>query len=95
LDSERPAATIQDFSQGAIQAETGPLDAAIQGSGFFITQNANGNTLYTRDGTFQMDDKGNLTTATGEDVMGWTALNADAASTPVAPLAISRSLRAR
>jgi len=69
--------TIQDFSQGAIQAETGPLDAAIQGSGFFITQNANGNTLYTRDGTFQMDDKGNLTTATGEDVMGWTALNAD------------------
>jgi flagellar hook protein FlgE len=69
--------TIQDFSQGAIQSETGPLDAAIQGSGFFITQNVNGNTLYTRDGTFQMDDKGNLTTATGEDVQGWTALNPD------------------
>jgi flagellar hook protein FlgE len=69
--------TIQDFSQGAIQSETGPLDAAIQGSGFFVTQNANGNTLYTRDGTFQVDNKGNLTTATGEDVQGWTALNAD------------------
>src|SRR6202050_1072460 len=69
--------TIQDFSQGAIQSETGPLDAAIQGSGFFVTQNSNGNTLYTRDGTFQVDNKGNLTTATGEDVQGWTALNAN------------------
>jgi len=69
--------TIQDFSQGAIQSETSPLDAAIQGNGFFITQNTNGNTLYTRDGTFQVDNKGNLTTATGEDVQGWTALNAD------------------
>jgi len=69
--------TIQDFSQGAIQSETSPLDAAIQGNGFFITQNTNGNTLYTRDGTFQVDNKGNLTTSTGEDVQGWTALNAD------------------
>ncbi len=68
--------TIQDFSQGAIQTETSPLDAAIQGNGFFITQNANGNTLYTRDGTFQVDNSGNLVTATGAAVQGWTALDA-------------------
>jgi flagellar hook protein FlgE len=68
--------TIQDFSQGAIQSETSPLDAAIQGNGFFITQNANGNTLYTRDGTFQVDNSGNLVTATGAAVQGWTALDA-------------------
>jgi flagellar hook protein FlgE len=68
--------TIQDFSQGAIQSETSPLDAAIQGSGFFITQNANGNTQYTRDGTFSVDNSGNLVTATGADVQGWTAVDA-------------------
>lgn len=70
--------TIQDFSQGAIQSETSPLDAAVQGSGFFIVQSpVNGNTTYTRDGTFQVDDSGNLTTQSGQDVQGWTALNAD------------------
>jgi flagellar hook protein FlgE len=68
--------TIQDFSQGAIQSETSGLDVAIQGQGFFITQNSVGNTMYTRDGTFQVDNSGNLTTATGEDVQGWTALDA-------------------
>ena len=78
--------TIQDFSQGAIQSETSPLDAAIQGSGFFVTQNTNGNTLYTRDGTFQVDNKGNLTTATGEDVQGWTALNADGSINTSGPM---------
>jgi flagellar hook protein FlgE len=68
--------TIQDFSQGAIQSETSPLDAAIQGSGFFIVQSpVNGNTTYTRDGTFQVDDSGNLTTQAGQDVQGWTAVN--------------------
>jgi flagellar hook protein FlgE len=68
--------TIQDFSQGAIQSETSPLDAAIQGSGFFIAQNpTNGNTTYTRDGTFQVDNSGNLTTQSGQDVQGWTAVN--------------------
>src|SRR5580698_1197267 len=69
--------TIQDFSQGAIQSETGGLDAAIQGNGFFIAQGANGNTMYTRDGTFQVDNSGNLTTAAGQDVQGWTALDAN------------------
>jgi flagellar hook protein FlgE len=84
--------SIQDFSQGAIQSETGPLEAAIQGSGFFVAQNANGNTLYTRDGTFQVDNSGNLTTATGEDVQGWTALNADGSintSGPIGNIAIT------
>jgi flagellar hook protein FlgE len=69
--------TIQNFSQGAIQSETNPLDAAIQGGGFFIAQQANGNTVYTRDGTFQLDDSGNLVTTSGQDVQGWTAVNAD------------------
>jgi flagellar hook protein FlgE len=65
--------TVQQFSQGAIQTNSGSLDAAIQGEGFFITQSAEGNTYYTRDGTFQVDSAGNLLTSTGAQVQGWNA----------------------
>ena len=64
--------TLRQFSQGALQSTGGPLDAAIQGDGFFIVQNSNGNVEYTRGGNFQVDTNGNLTTATGENVLGWT-----------------------
>jgi flagellar hook protein FlgE len=67
--------TIRQFTQGAIQSSTGLLDAAVQGDGFFVTKNAQGNTLYTRAGNFQVDDFGNLKTNTGERVQGWTALD--------------------
>jgi flagellar hook protein FlgE len=65
--------TVQQFTQGAIQTNSGPLDAAIQGEGFFITQSPQGNTYYTRDGTFQEDSSGNLLTSTGAQVQGWNA----------------------
>jgi flagellar hook protein FlgE len=43
--------TLAQFSQGAIQSTGGPLDAAIQGEGFFVVQDSSGDTLYTRGGT--------------------------------------------
>jgi flagellar hook protein FlgE len=67
--------TIRQFTQGAIQSSTGLLDAAVQGDGFFVTKNDQGNTLYTRAGNFQVDDAGNLKTNTGERVQGWTTLD--------------------
>jgi flagellar hook protein FlgE len=67
--------TIRQFTQGAIQASTGLLDAAVQGDGFFVTKNGQGNTLYTRAGNFQVDDAGNLLTNTGERVQGWTNID--------------------
>jgi flagellar hook protein FlgE len=66
--------TVLQFTQGAIQASSGPLDAAIQGGGFFIVNN-NGATQYTRAGSFQVDANGNLLTPTGEQVQGWMATN--------------------
>jgi flagellar hook protein FlgE len=67
-----PPITITQFTQGAIASSTGPLDSAIQGDGFFVVQNPSTNdTLYTRDGTFQVDASGNLLTATGQAVQGW------------------------
>ena len=67
--------TIRQFSQGAIQSSSGLLDAAIAGDGFFVVSNAQGNQLYTRAGSFQVDDTGTLRTNTGEAVQGWTTIN--------------------
>ena len=67
--------TVRQFSQGAIQSSTGPLDAAIQGDGFLILKGKQGETLYTRGGNLQVDKAGVLLTATGERVQGWTEAN--------------------
>jgi flagellar hook protein FlgE len=67
--------TIRQFTQGAIQASTGLLDAAIQGDGFFVLKNPQGTLFYTRSGSFQLDLSGNLLTNTGEHVQGWTAMD--------------------
>lgn len=67
--------TLRQFSQGAIQASNGPLDAAIQGDGFFVVRDGAGATLYTRGGNLQVDKSGALLTATGERVQGWNEVN--------------------
>jgi flagellar hook protein FlgE len=67
--------TVRQFTQGSIQTSSGLLDAAIQGDGFFVVKDSAGNTLYTRAGSFKTDSDGNLLTATGEYVQGWTTIN--------------------
>src|SRR5277367_3598086 len=63
------------FTQGAIQTTGGAMDAAIQGDGFFLVKGSDGATEFTRAGNFQTDSNGNLETATGESVEGWTLTN--------------------
>lgn len=67
--------TLRQFSQGAIQSTGGPMDASIQGDGFFIVKGSTNNTLYTRGGNFQVDTNGVLTTVTGEHLQGWSLIN--------------------
>ena len=67
--------TLREFTQGAQQTTNGPLDVMIQGDGFFVVSGSNGATEYTRGGNLEVDQNGNLTTATGEQVQGWTATN--------------------
>lgn len=67
--------TFRQFTQGSIQQTSAALDAAIQGSGFFVVQDSNGNTEFTRAGNFLVDKFGTLRTSTGETVQGWTALD--------------------
>ena len=71
--------TLREFTQGAIQTTSGPLDAAIQGDGFFVVRDKAGAMVYTRGGNMMVDSDGNLTTSTGEKIQGWTALTATGA----------------
>lgn len=67
--------TRRIFTPGSIQSSSGPLDVAISGDGFLVVKNAANATLYTRAGDLTKDAAGNLTTATGEYVQGWSAAN--------------------
>jgi len=63
------------YTQGALQTTGGELDAAIQGDGFFVIQGPDNSTEFTRAGNFQTDENGDLQTATGQAVQGWTESN--------------------
>jgi flagellar basal-body rod protein FlgG len=52
-------------TQGTLETTNRPLDVAIEGEGFFQVQLPNGQTGYTRDGSFQISDQGVLVTAEG------------------------------
>ncbi|MBI5283294.1 MAG: flagellar hook protein FlgE [Candidatus Solibacter usitatus] len=68
--------TIRQFSQGAIQASSGPLDVAIQGDGFLMVREPISSTLlYTRGGNLQINKSGQLVTATGFRLQGWNEVN--------------------
>jgi len=65
------------FSQGQDQATGNPLDAAVNGLGFFVLQSEDGGYLYTRAGQFQFDQDGDLVeTTTGDKVMVSTSSSA-------------------
>lgn len=51
--------------QGALAQTDNPYDLAIQGKGFFQITMPSGETGYTRDGSFQLSDQGELVTADG------------------------------
>ncbi len=51
--------------QGSLQSTSNTFDLAIQGEGFFQVLLPNGDTAYTRDGTFQLNAQGDLVTHDG------------------------------
>lgn len=57
-------------SQGNLTSTGNPLDAAIQGNGYFLVSN-NGTQQYTRDGAFQLSNSGVLQTISGDNVLGY------------------------
>jgi flagellar hook protein FlgE len=66
--------TTRQFSQGALQSTGGVDDAAVQGGGFFVLSDPTGAQLFTRAGNFNVDANGNLLSASGASVQGWTTV---------------------
>ena len=54
-----------DFSAGAIQKTGRDLDVAVQGSGWIAVQAPDGSEAYTRNGSMQLNENGELQTSTG------------------------------
>ena len=65
----RTVATSRQFSQGNLQQTDNGLDVAIQGKGFFQVEMPDGTIGYTRDGSFKLDNQGNLVTNNGYRVL--------------------------
>ncbi len=58
-------ATSKVFTQGQVNRTDEQLDVAIVGEGFFAVTDQNGDTLYTRDGSFKRGSDGQLLTSQG------------------------------
>lgn len=64
-----PYETVTDFSDGSLEETGGPLDFAIMGKGFFQIQGQEG-MIYTRNGSFIVDDEGYISMQSVGRVMG-------------------------
>lgn len=61
----RVVATEKLFTQGSVLQTENAMDVAISGRGFFQILKPDGDLAYTRDGTFQLNDQGELVTSSG------------------------------
>lgn len=68
------SSTSTNFTGGGINSTSNDTDVAINGTGFFLVQNAGVNQL-TRAGNFTTDSNGKLTTQSGLQLMGYPAAN--------------------
>ena len=77
------------MTTGAAQRTDNPFDLMIEDDGFFVVQDASG-IRFTRDGSFRVDEQGNLINSQGMRVCGWQATNDGTAiqKGPVSPLSI-------
>jgi len=61
----RIVATEANYAQGSVTTTNGSLDLEINGRGFFQITLPDGTLAYTRDGSFSLDNQGNVVTASG------------------------------
>ena len=64
----RVVATEKLFTQGSVLQTDNAMDVAINGRGFFQVLKPDGDIAYTRDGTFQLNDQGEMVTSSGYTV---------------------------
>src|ERR1035441_1721091 len=86
------AGTNSNFTSGSISSTGISSNMALQGNGFFVVQGKGSQTNYTRDGGFTTNSLGQLTTASGELVMGYPAVNGVVSTSgALAPISVSAS----
>jgi flagellar basal-body rod protein FlgG len=61
----RPISTARIHTQGSLQQTGNDLDVAINGAGFLQILLPDGTTAYTRDGSLQKDNQGQVVTSSG------------------------------
>jgi len=76
----KTAAVYRITEQGSMLSTDNSLDVAIQGKGYFQIELPNGDTAYTRDGSFQLSPQGEVVTHDGFRVTGLNAIPPDAIS---------------
>lgn len=76
----KTGATARIMSQGSLTQTDKDLDVAIRGEGFFRISLPNGQTAYTRDGSFELDADGRLVTLDGYQVEPGITIPNDARS---------------
>jgi len=76
----KTAAVYRISEQGSLTNTDNSLDLAIQGKGYFQIQMPNGDTAYTRDGSFQLSAEGQLVTHDGYTIMPGITVPQDATS---------------
>jgi flagellar hook protein FlgE len=81
-------AISSDLTQGDLTATGNPLDAAIQGNGYFLISN-NGTQQFTRDGAFQLSPGGQLETVNGSPVLGFAATAGGGTGGTLGPISIN------
>lgn len=62
-----------NFSQGSLATSSNVLDLAIDGNGFFVVEDAQGGTFYSRAGLFRLDKNNNVVDPTGFKLQGFLA----------------------
>lgn len=68
----RVSTIASNFSQGSVTSTGGKTDVAIQGEGFFVVGDVDGQSRkYTRAGNFDVSKDNELVTKTGHFVLGW------------------------
>ncbi len=77
------------MTEGASQRTDNALDLKIEGDGFFVVNDGNGQ-KFTRAGAFRVDEAGNLVDPNGYKVCGWKvdATTGQVVKGPVQPLSI-------
>ncbi len=79
----RPSTVLKIFSQGNMENTKNELDLAIEGDGFFQIILPNGETAYTRDGSFKLDSDGRIVNSDGFALEPEISIPSDALSISV------------